>query len=501
MGRLITVVCLLMLAAPLAGCISSGPSEDEATYRGGTSTIESRAGTVDAPESDDEGPTHGSLLGTVLSPEGLPLKDARVSIVRTELFMKTDDQGNFTFAVVEPGAQTLRVERMGYRVFEQALVIKAGETLAIEVVMSFEEGVGSAEADHIHDYWAGAESVVVMDRYVSLSGSPTEISGTTAGVPRMVTAANLDGIGFYEWEFYLPEKADHPSPGYPGAPALVYPGTERIEITMSWTPNDMGVSTIRVSHDPPNGDKQWSDHAPTGTIHEVIVEDPRNTDRGHSVQSRWRFGFRAENNPGQGPGYEPALASGQMHVKIEVFGGFAPLEPPHPKPWANGNCITLRTPDDTGSPPNPAGVVPSHRSSRPGTLSLGSEGTVAPGATRLTVEFQWQTERNGALDDSPLDDWSLKFSTADQDYRSVPWSELREPRLVSEDLAAQTKVYEIDIEDNSWLDPWYDTRSSWRLWPYDDTVSGDPGDEYILPDWFALQYNFYLNVVVCNANA
>lgn len=475
---------LLFVAGTLAGCVDDVDGHQEADL-GGTSTI-ARESVAEAADGN------GTVVGTILNKHGFALAEATVQLVEPGLFVDTDDKGNFTFERVPAGIHTLRVDKQTYKAFQEPLEVVAGERVRVEIVMALVDDVSPEDTEHIHDYWGPLDRIMIMDGPVDLSDQGTAGSGD-------VTYANLDGIGNYAWEFTLPATAAHPPPGAEGRAALIYPGTERVEVTITWTPDDFEVTDLMFGYDGPNADPEWFDPAPSGTVYEIPIVDPAMNDRGHSQVSRWEFMLRAQNNPTNlagGDSYEPALADGSVHVNVEVIKGDVPLEPPHPRPWADGPCVQVRSFEDTGEAPNPAGIVPQRRpQDRFGTIAMG-HGVVPIGATNMTISFQWTHERVGAMDAVPVNDWDVRFSTADQNLEDITLDDLRVPELVSEDLAAQTKTYVMEIEPG-WHDPWYDTRSSWYIWPFDNTAGGAQ-DGFILSDWFLMQYNFYLDIVACD---
>lgn len=79
--------------------------------------------------------TVGTVSGTVTAANKLPLAQARVRVVGTDLATTTRMDGAFDFAHVPAGSQKLQVLMVGYTPAAMAIEIVAGDTLRINLVL------------------------------------------------------------------------------------------------------------------------------------------------------------------------------------------------------------------------------------------------------------------------------------------------------------------------------------------------------------------------------
>jgi hypothetical protein len=68
----------------------------------------------------------GRVAGTVLGEGGRPVPGAQVLVVGTRLGTVTDDQGKYNVGGVPTGAQSVRVQRIGFTPREQPVTVAAG---------------------------------------------------------------------------------------------------------------------------------------------------------------------------------------------------------------------------------------------------------------------------------------------------------------------------------------------------------------------------------------
>src|SRR4051812_42368924 len=78
----------------------------------------------------------GTISGTVMDPSGGVVPNASVLLINeqtsTSRGVNTNEEGGFTFAAIQPGSYTLRVEQQGFRTFERKNnVVSANENLAL----------------------------------------------------------------------------------------------------------------------------------------------------------------------------------------------------------------------------------------------------------------------------------------------------------------------------------------------------------------------------------
>src|SRR3954454_6916578 len=78
----------------------------------------------------------GTISGTVLDPNKGVIPGAKVTLINDQTGDKrtinTNEEGRFTFAAVQPGVYTLKIEHQGFQTFlRQNTVLSANDNLAI----------------------------------------------------------------------------------------------------------------------------------------------------------------------------------------------------------------------------------------------------------------------------------------------------------------------------------------------------------------------------------
>lgn len=120
MSRTTLAALVTILLLVLAGCAGSAP---EATVD------------PDAADEPRTGQGTGSLTGTVVGDEGLPVGGATVAIVETLERTTTDSNGTFTFNGLEPGSYRVIFERLGFESQGRIIDVAAGEVSQLDVVL------------------------------------------------------------------------------------------------------------------------------------------------------------------------------------------------------------------------------------------------------------------------------------------------------------------------------------------------------------------------------
>ncbi len=78
----------------------------------------------------------GTLTGTVVGEDAIPLAQARVQILGTDPVALSGKDGRFQLRRVSPGDRVLEVRLLGYRRLMQAVTVAAGETLHVQIVLA-----------------------------------------------------------------------------------------------------------------------------------------------------------------------------------------------------------------------------------------------------------------------------------------------------------------------------------------------------------------------------
>lgn len=167
----------------------------------------------------------------------------------------------------------------------------------------------------VYDFWGGRASHVLVDENFTL-GSDTPLEHLKAW-------NDLEGFGL--WYSCAADtgacKLIHLPPGH-----TVYPGTDSILITGSWT--GPPLATLTVAWVDPTGNRTYRPFEPGSNRIEIPVR-PATTDPPTTGLSRWKFAFLSnESLPG-------AIEPLRVHASIEILRGSGPLPVSHgfADPW------------------------------------------------------------------------------------------------------------------------------------------------------------------------
>lgn len=83
--------------------------------------------------------TQGSISGNVINMRGYPIESAKIRLkgIKTKILRKavSDEDGLFEFADLEEDVYILRVLKKSYKSFRQAIELRKGENLDVEIEM------------------------------------------------------------------------------------------------------------------------------------------------------------------------------------------------------------------------------------------------------------------------------------------------------------------------------------------------------------------------------
>ncbi len=80
----------------------------------------------------------GTVVGIVTAADATPLVQARISLIGTGRVVLTGDDGRFSVARLRRGTQILQVDLIGYQTVLRPVLIKAEDTLHVEIVLQTE---------------------------------------------------------------------------------------------------------------------------------------------------------------------------------------------------------------------------------------------------------------------------------------------------------------------------------------------------------------------------
>ncbi|HWG89623.1 MAG TPA: hypothetical protein VNZ52_02125 [Candidatus Thermoplasmatota archaeon] len=318
-------------------------------------------------------------------------------------------------------------------------------------------GTSVADAPHLHDYWSGRERVTLIDTDFTVEPPSALLWGAQ-------TTRFLGETAFGGAFVTLPEGA------------IVYEGTGRMEITVTWS--EPSITGMRFLHrHAGSGEIQPWTETPNGKTVALEVT-PEMTDMPHAQTSRWVFLMAASGTP--------AVAIGTFHVLIEIVKTRDVTEwPAHPDLWggqpqvliaeAEGHTEGRVAPTGIASTDPwavPADAIPAQRLVPMGAATLRVTVTV------LDLEEAIQIERLHLLARTALD---VEFDFDDQG----------DPVEVSDDGLTWTwqRTIEMDETDNP-----YAEASAWAF----RVVAGSAGEELPPCDYgcYEADLRYHLTAVV-----
>lgn len=449
-----TAILIILLTSLLAGC-SGGAKE---------TVQDDPAIVIDEDENIQVAPELGAVRGMVRSEQGARVPDARVQLAGTTMFDTTGPDGRFLFVNVTPPEVTLRVEAQGFRVWEAPVPVTAQKVSAVNVTLLSDLALDPDLRPHQHDMWRGQTSVTIVDaEYPFTKFRPTD-PASAASAATMFTAANAERRNTDGYDVPIPIPDVVPDEDMPNEyPALVYPGTQRIEVTLDWDiPEDSTLTELAlVYHNATTNKKQYLDLQGAGETWVIELEDPFSTDRGHQEFSMWGFFLNSLNEISSvGGSYRgPGHYMGNFHAKIEIFRGpEVPLEPAHPDFWGDNTSMVIR-PGDSGHTMNPAITVLHRNHADLGAFDIDVRGAIVPpGTTRMRLDFSWtHSDGDGT---APTIPWVLTWRSADQNPLVTTLDMYHRAAPIEGSPPTQHLVYEFDVEPQQ-ADAYYQQDSRW----------------------------------------
>lgn len=417
----VLVVALLVLPA-LSGCIGGVPGAGQ----------EGSAGEID-PASDDrrdrlEARGAGDVEGVVYDEIGVPVEEAHVTVLGTDNFTKTDQKGRFAFRSIPAGSYTLRVDAEGYESRETGFEVRVGNVTRVEVVVTVSAS-GAGFKSHRHDMWDGQQQITIFDGQIEPEENPTY------GLPNSLCSYTYSTCSV---------------PFRPGEGKLVLPGTDRIEVTVSWS--DPQVDQAGVGIVPADRTDAYTfAEKPSGSSWTIPV-DPTMTDRGHQSFSLWRLFVYVE---GTGNLYRTAddskVVTGSFDVTATIHKGTIPIEPPHRTFW-DGNTSMRLVNDDGEMAHDTTFTGAKEMPSEYYSWRLPEDRIVPPRTDRLTVTLTWDPERY------PHREWSIALHPANVHPTVYDTSDLLFPEGSS--CGDGCREFEVGVLPEQ-TDAYYQSKSNW----------------------------------------
>jgi hypothetical protein len=443
----LTLPLVLLFFSGCLGGASDPASESPAPPTGSVDATQ----IVAAPAQADD--TTGAVEGLVMNENAAVIAKAYVILVGSRNSTTTDREGRFSISHVVPGAYTLRVDAELYRPFEYGVTIRPSEVLRLNITLLPQVDRGAGFREHLHDFWGDEQTKVLFDGQLNFdqsvaSGGKTgsdsclynPTSGTflvsNGGCQRPIPVPLPDGV-------------------------IVYPGTARISVKVSW--NSEYAGSVGFRYMAANETKFFRAPIPlkSGEEQSFPVEFPMH-DHGHQTFSVWSLEVVPDV---KFQGYRVVTQSdfnrrfvGPFQVYVVAHRGVVAPEPAHAMFWTNstekvlldgfakkmtGLPTATKNPGDqacTGS--TPCIVMPAGAIVPPGTTRLKVELAVDYGTPALASLFSMKT---------------LAFRTAAMNPRQVTLEDLR---VEAAQGPAAKRTWELKLEPKE-TDAFYQRKSLW----------------------------------------
>lgn len=415
------------------------------------------------------GEGHGSIEGLVCSDFDLPVGGAHIALLGTNFYADTDVKGIFQFSNVTVGPHVLRVEHDEFDVLEYALVAAADTRTLANLTLKSRNGSGPNERPHVHDAW-GSKTVIPLwsgdvefnqyDPTLGLADPKKKGGACLYAGDNLYSPNGALGEAYCFQEFFLPERPD-------GLPAIVVPGTNEIEIQVTWNPEQNHVPRVGIAYssnviferfDPrpilayPRGNGE--------TTHLRTNWDM--TDQGHQEFTMWRFFlYIPTGTSGTLPGASlTQLVQGPFHVEMKLHRGVVPLEPSHRDFWGDQTKLEV-LPASQLNPYCPFWEPQQFACHLPDpNVGWRLWNKMIPPETRwleMTMQVQNPTMH------LPAHDWGLVYKPANKP-RTVPASDY--VRAVPVDAGQNPLTYRVMVTPEE-TDQYYQLLSNWAFLPDD----------------------------------
>lgn len=373
MSRAVRAPALLMASLALAGCLGDGGGKprDADLDDAPSGSLEQQV--LDPPPAAEGGlqqsqagvaqaaPGNGEIRGLVYDVGEVPVAGAVVALLGTEATATSGPEGAFRFVNVSAGRHTLRVDAADYVAHEGAVDVVPGRVTEVLVRVAYPPGQDAGSRPHLHDYWGTDTTITLVDAAIV--------------VDALVVGANSQ----LAWDVPIPDDRTD------GRPALVFPATANVTVTVAWDAQDIMLPAVGVRWRTAANDTQYeSPLQPPGQPFTIPVL-PVEADNGHQLFSLWTFQIYSGSR--QHPSsHTPGLADGEFNVRIDVAKGQLLADPPHPDHWGTNDTLVVRGWGKvTGMlVAAPEACPTAHR------FAMDEDAIVPPGTLTLAIRFHWQ---------------------------------------------------------------------------------------------------------------
>lgn len=375
------------------------------------------------------------VSGSVVSDAGLAVPRARVSVLGTDLFTDADARGAFQLVNVTAGQVELQATHTSYKAHLHRLTALAGQRTVVNLTLLPLDS-SSVELPHQHDHWGGKDTYDLLDKEIDLGATPLG-SPYPDAYWLAYSAAYRGNANVSHWAVPI-DATPH------GGPALVLPGTARLDVTVSWeeaVTEGFGLCYLSAARDP---ERCLQPQASPASF--SVAVSPAMADAGHQAHSLWQLALYTR--PLTGGGGNPDVITGTAQVQAVLTRGEVLVDPPHPTFWDDGDEVLVMDEQRAGSAAccsAPADFYP--------------DAIVPPGTTRMRVEHTWAVE--GAGEQVPWE-FRIVLRTAAMDPHTTSRADWLQPEPTGGSVAERRVVYEFDVAADA-TDGYYQQSSFWRF--------------------------------------
>jgi hypothetical protein len=439
----------LLLAVGLSGC--AGVGKKDADKGGDPNAPQPSVSQTFEPNQQLKDAGHGAVDGFIHDEVGIPVGRGHVSLLGTSNFGTTDSRGHFAFDNVSAGKFSLRVDADKYQPLEQQIEIKSGSITRLNVTLVFPVYKASNDKPHLHDYWGGADKLLLHEGDVAprTEVASEYLSTASSWVCDGYSDEDAGGLKRKSCETVIPIDA---------SAWLVPPGASSVEVVFKWAatgnmPKQVGLRVTTATN--VTGAQQFVPRGPGEPFRVAIF--PTEADPGHQKFTKWTFFLWVPATDLYHPFGAPLFSGGAFHATITAYKGVVPFEPAHRDFWGEQKELPIAFQNNPLTMSG-EGCYPRRTAGTTDGWPLAKGFFVPPGTKEIRGTFKWS---NTYLDALPTvqSRWKLAYLSAAGAWSSEPWT-----RATLTANGTNNYVFSITPKPTQ-VDQFYQVTSNWLFSP------------------------------------